>query len=238
MFNKIDSAPFQYHKTGSLQRVDAKESTILPQILFITTYPPRECGIATYSHDLIKALNNKFQHSFDIKICALESQHEQHEYPKEIAHVLNTGNPAEFVQLAKAINANDAINMVLIQHEFGLFENAETDFKQFLKNLIKPVVIVFHTVLPHPNALLQQKVQEIAAAAEHIIVMTNASADILVTNYGVVGNKIHIIAHGTHLVPHEDKTMLKHKYNLAGKIVTLKDASKYNIDGTLTKYKG
>ena len=40
----------------------------LPEILFITTYPPRECGIATYSQDLIKALNNKFKNSFKIKI--------------------------------------------------------------------------------------------------------------------------------------------------------------------------
>ena len=42
---------------------------ILPQILCITSYPPRECGIATYSQDLIIALQNKFDHSFDMKIC-------------------------------------------------------------------------------------------------------------------------------------------------------------------------
>ncbi|MBI3233325.1 MAG: hypothetical protein HYZ42_04685 [Bacteroidetes bacterium] len=44
----------------------------LPQILVITSYPPRECGIATYSQDLIKALEKQFEHSFSIKVCALE----------------------------------------------------------------------------------------------------------------------------------------------------------------------
>src|ERR1035437_3549287 len=45
----------------------------LPEILFITSYPPRECGIATYSQDLIKAINNKFSNTLSIKVCALES---------------------------------------------------------------------------------------------------------------------------------------------------------------------
>src|SRR5436190_12196953 len=53
----------------------------LPEILFITSYPSRECGIATYSHDLVKALNSKFDQSFTISICALESENEKYTYP-------------------------------------------------------------------------------------------------------------------------------------------------------------
>ena len=56
-------------KLNNLFLVNSKQK--LPEILFITTYPPRECGIATYSQDLIKALNSKFQNSFNIKIGAL-----------------------------------------------------------------------------------------------------------------------------------------------------------------------
>jgi len=51
-----------------------------PEILFITSYPPRECGIATYSHDLVKALNKKFNQSFTISMCPLESENEKHNY--------------------------------------------------------------------------------------------------------------------------------------------------------------
>ena len=54
----------------STLQLSKKEDT-LPGILIITSYPPRECGIATYSQDLIFALNNKFTKSFDITICAL-----------------------------------------------------------------------------------------------------------------------------------------------------------------------
>ena len=57
------------------------ETTILPEILVITTFPPRQCGIATYSQDLIKALNDHYVDSFSIKICALENNNEKHTIP-------------------------------------------------------------------------------------------------------------------------------------------------------------
>ena len=191
----------------------------LPEILVITSFPPRECGIATYSQDLIKALNNKFSHSFNIKVCALESDNEKHSYSDEVEYILNTDQPHVFTKLAKKINENDRIAMVLIQHEFGFFVKRENSFQYFLRALTKPVAIVFHTVLPHPDAVLKAKITEIASVAQSIIVMTNSSSRILVSDYSVPQHKITVIPHGTHLVPHSDKDALKHKYELTGKKV-------------------
>jgi glycosyltransferase involved in cell wall biosynthesis len=191
----------------------------LQEILFITSYPPRECGIATYSQDLVKALNNKFKNSFTLRICPLESENEKHNYTDEIKYILNTDHPDAFIKMATVINANAEIRMVMIQHEFGFFENKEDDFKQFLNTLTKPVVIAFHTVLPRPDELLKLKVQQICAVAESIIVMTNSSANVLMNDYDVPREKIAIIPHGTHLVPHSDKKVLKEKYKLSGKSV-------------------
>jgi glycosyltransferase involved in cell wall biosynthesis len=191
----------------------------LPEILFITSYPPRECGIATYSQDLIKALNKKFKNSFKIKICPLESQNEQHVYSKPTQYILNTDKPNSFRNLAAEIHNNGAIQIVLIQHEFGLFRKNEADFRQFLNAVLKPVVLVFHTVLPNPNELLKENVKEISKSAHSIIVMTNSSSKILINDYGVAPEKITIIPHGTHLVPHSDKALLKQKYKLTGRNV-------------------
>src|SRR5688500_9097372 len=106
-------------KVISKNRVQHSDnSNALPEILFITSYPPRVCGIATYSQDLIKALNNKFNHSFKLAICALESENEKHDYPEEIKYVLNTDHPDAFTRLAKNINDNADIRIVMIQHEF------------------------------------------------------------------------------------------------------------------------
>lgn len=189
----------------------------LPEIFFITSYPPRQCGIATYSQDLISALNNKFDQSFKINVCPVESDSERHVYTDDIKYILNIDYPVAFITLAKFINDDTNIQMVMIQHEFGLFKKSEDNFKQFIHALIKPVTIVFHTVLPHPDEILKEKVQQISAACRSIIVMTNTSANILIDDYAVKREKITVIPHGTHLVPHSDKELLKDKYKLRGK---------------------
>jgi len=191
----------------------------LPQILFIASYPPRECGIATYTQDLIKSLNNKFCDSFDIRICALANANEQHTYPEEVNYILNTDISASYRQLAEDINTNTDIELILIQHEFGFFRTNDADFRQFLSSVIKPVVLVFHTILPRPDEALRQNVQQLSQLAESVVVMTHTSEKILARDYGISGNKVSVIGHGTHLVEHTDKTILKEKYDLNGRKV-------------------
>ena len=186
----------------------------LSEILFITSYPPRVCGIATYSHDLIKALNNKFSNSFSIKVCALESSDTNFTYPDEVKYTLKTSIAARYKKLATNINNDNRIKIVLIQHEFGFFREQEYTFLQFLSELSKPVVIVFHTILPHPDLQLKLKIKKIAAICKSIVVMTNTSAHVLTDVYDVPQQKITVIAHGTHLVPHLSERFLKMKYGL------------------------
>ncbi|HUW06265.1 MAG TPA: glycosyltransferase, partial [Williamwhitmania sp.] len=71
----------------------------------------------------------------------------------------------------------------------------------------------------HPDEALQRKVVRIAAACESIVVMTHNSAEILMNDYGVAPQKIVVIAHGTHLVPHLSAKSLKTKYGLKGRKV-------------------
>ncbi len=191
----------------------------LAEILFITSYPPRECGIATYSQDLIKSLNNKFSNSFSIKVCALESGDTNYSYPDEVKYILKTSIAARYKTLASDINNDNRIKIVLIQHEFGFYNLQEYTFLQFLGELSKPVVIVFHTVLPRPDIQLRLKIKKITAVCTSIVVMTNYSAQVLTDVYHVPQQKITVIAHGTHLVPHLSKEFLKKKYGLEGRKV-------------------
>lgn len=186
----------------------------VPGILFITSYPPRECGIATYSQDMIKALNNKFSNSFSLKVCALESGDINYKYPDEVKFVLKTSEAVEYKKLALKINQDELIQIVLIQHEFGFYHEQEESFLQFLDKISKPVVIIFHTVLPRPDEKFKLKVQRIAEACGSIVVMTQTSASILTNDYAVPEQKISVIAHGTHLVQGLSKKSLKLKYGL------------------------
>ncbi|MEL1245880.1 glycosyltransferase [Flavobacterium sp. DGU11] len=192
----------------------------LPEILVLTTFPPRQCGIATYSQDLIKALNDHYVDSFSIKICALETNDEQHTYEDaSIKYILNTSQPESYVELAKAINADDNLKIVLIQHEFGLFHETVKDFNMFVDAVEKPLTVVFHTVLPNPNEEFKANVQHILNRVDSLIVMTHNAADILVRDYIIDREKIAVIPHGTHLVAHTDKNELKRKYGFEGRKV-------------------
>lgn len=190
-----------------------------PEILILSSYPPRECGIATYSQDLIRSLNGKFSNSFSIKVCALETGDSKFLYPPEVKYSLITSLEAEYERMAITLNNDKLIKIVLVQHEFGFFARQEQAFLQFLSSLSKPVVIVFHTVLPNPDEKLKAKVKRITADCQSIIVMTHTSADILMNDYGIPQQKISVIAHGTHLVPHLSEKFLKEKYNLKGRKV-------------------
>jgi len=197
----------------------AASTSKLPEILVISSYPPRECGIATYSQDLIKALLNKFDHSFEFSICALESNAEKHTYAEPIKYTLNTDDEDAFIRLAETIEADSSVKMILLQHEFGFFKKYEAAFLRFLQLVHKPFAVVFHTVLPSPAKDLLQHVQQISALASAVIVMTKSSKKILLSDYQLSLKKIIVIPHGTHLVPHENKTTLKKKHQLTGRTI-------------------
>lgn len=188
-------------------------------ILVVSSYPPRECGIATYSQDLIKAINNKFSRSVSIQVCALESGETNYPYPDEVKFILKTSITAEYKELSYYINSDTSIQIVLIQHEFGFFRTQKQAFQQFISDLKKPVIVVFHTVLPHPDDKLKLQVQRIAAFSTSIIVMTHTSSAILTNEYNIPEQIITVIAHGTHLVPHLSEEILKSKYGLDGRKV-------------------
>jgi len=188
------------------------------EILFITSYPPRECGIATYSNDLIMALNEKFDKSFTPVVCALESGLNSFSYAPEVKYVLNTSDFEDYMQIARDVNSNENIGIIMLQHEFGFFNAiSESEFLQFLSLFTKPIIITFHTVLPDPSPELCNKVKGIIAACKSVVVMTQNSAEILINEYKVEDEKIDIIPHGIHLVAHLNKESLKAKYGLKGR---------------------
>jgi glycosyltransferase involved in cell wall biosynthesis len=202
-------------KDEKLEKVDVSKTGLL----FLSSFPPRECGIATYTTDLIVALQNKFNGSFDIQVVPLETQEEHYLYDNDPKFILDTSNKGSYIELADHINTSPEIDIVFVQHEFGLFSHQEDMFTLFLQLLKKDIVITFHTVLPHPSAEMREQVRAITHVCNSVIVMTNSSAEILIGDYDIEKEKIAIIPHGTHLLPARDKVELKKKYGLTDKKV-------------------
>lgn len=219
LYSQPNYAFFKNANSVKKQAIKMDFENEIPEILFVTSYPPRECGIATYSNDLMNAINSKFNKSFVLKVCALETNNETFEYTHEVNYVINTTVKEEYFELAQKINQNKAIELVVIEHEFGFFVAQQQAFLSFLSLIKKPILITFHTVLPLPSLDLKTHVQQILEHCHQVIVMTNHSAKILENEYQISSFKISVIPHGTHLVPHLDKQILKAKYDLQGRKV-------------------
>jgi len=145
--------PYSFVRRNDQASVDNNitndNNPVLPEILFITSYPTRECGIATYSFDLVNAIRQQFGHSFSLTVAALEAQDVIHDYGSEVKYVLHTNELEQYYKLAKQLNADDNLKMIFVQHEFGLYGGAYGEYLlRFLSMIKKPVITTFHTVLP------------------------------------------------------------------------------------------
>ena len=190
------------------------------QILMLTSYPPRACGIATYSQDLLHVLNKGFSNSFDIKVCALENDNMKRKYPEEIINILDTRSPSNFTHLAEKINNDTKIKAVFIQHEFGLYGgDYGENLLYFLFSTNKPIIITFPTVLPNPEPKRKSVIQTISNMVEKITVMTNDSSKILQEEYEIPKEKISVIPHGTHPITCESKLKIKENYALENRLM-------------------
>lgn len=196
------------------------KSATTQEVLFVTSYPPRACGIATFSQDLVRAIGTTFGTTFAPAICALEEPGRRHTYPPEVKYTLDAGSPEQCSAIAHSINSDSAIGSVSIQHEFGLFggEYGE-NVLYLLMNLNKPAVVTFHTVLPDPDAKRKSLVSTIVDLCEQIVVMTRNAAHILEEQYGITSEKITVIPHGIHNVAPADRKQLQKQLGMEGRLV-------------------
>jgi glycosyltransferase involved in cell wall biosynthesis len=190
------------------------------KMLLVSSYPARECGLATFSNDIVNAVATVFGDTLPIEVCALENEGQQFEYSDEVKYTLSTSTINEYRSVAEKINQRNDIGLVCIQHEFGLFGGEFGDYiLSFILALNKPIVTVFHTVVPNPEEKRKKVVHAIADLSDRIVVLTKNSQDLLTSDYGVVQTKTLVIPHGNHTVLWEQKEKLKKLFNFSNKIV-------------------
>ena len=193
---------------------------VMERVVVLTSYPPRVCGIATYTQDVITALNRTFKGPARYTVCALEDGNISRDYPVEVMHTLNTLDAEDHSRLARELGRDPHVVRVWVQHEFGLYQGGDGQYLlRFLKEVNKPIAITFHTVLPSPSPERIATIRSLAELASDIIVLTERSARILREEYAVAADRITVIPHGTHVVAWRDKDLMKAKHDLAGRSV-------------------
>lgn len=190
------------------------------KIIFISTFPPLKCGIASFTNDLVKSISDGIKSNMEVVICALDKVNALKTYEYPVTMVMDGHSIDSCIETARIINQDQTIELVCIEHEFGLYGGEMgSHLLRFISFLEKPFIIRFHTVLPSPNPKRYQLVKTIALLAEKVIVMTENSARLLKEDYQLGAEQIIIIPHGSHAHCSVDPDVLKNKYQLKDNLV-------------------
>lgn len=190
-----------------------------PCVLFVSSFPPRACGIATFTEDLTNAVEREFSPAVKTRVLAMNADGTSlYNYSKKVALQISDSDMDDYLKRANEINNNPDIKLVNIQHEYGLFGGNWGNYVlPFMEMIKKPVVVTFHTILPRPDKQLKKITQDIIDRAAGVVVMTHHTARVLRTSYGIDKKKpIAVIPHGVHHVPFPSKSKAKAKLNLSG----------------------
>jgi len=179
------------------------------KITFLSTYPPRECGLATFTQDLVTAIDSQATMRTSV-VAVINSL--QGGYDCKVEDSIRQFKRSDYVKLAQKLNDSDT-DALIIEHEYGIYGGECGEYiLDLVLNLTIPLVTTFHTILSEPNPKQRHIIKMLAEKSEKVIVMANNTKHLLQTMYKVAPEKIEVIPHGVPkrtLVPRD---AMKHKY--------------------------
>ena len=182
---------------------------------------PRQCGIATFTHDVATWLSADLGPGSEVFVIAMNDRPEGYDYPPIVGFEVLQSNPRDYLRAADFVNMSGA-DLVSLQHEFGIFGGPHGIYiTDLLRDLRKPVVTTVHTVLEDPVPEKKEALIEVAELSDALIVMSSKSAEFLEEIYGVPREKVHVIHHGVPDFPFVDPNDEKGRWGLEGKTVLL-----------------
>lgn len=158
---------------------------------FISTYPPTQCGLATFTASLLRALTSSGVD--DARVARLVDSIRP-PAAAELVGDIPVDDPVEGIRSVARLNGCD---VAIVQHEFGIYSGADgQDVLALLAELTIPSIVVLHTVLAEPTPHQRQVLQAVLDMASAVVVMTSAARDRLLARHQVATGKLSIIAHG------------------------------------------
>ncbi len=169
------------------------------KIICIGNYPPRQCGIATFTENLVKAILKAASISaneIDIEVIAMNDGSNTYDYPLPVKHSINDMDSHAYRDMADYINDSGA-DVCLLQHEYGIYGGAAgVLLLGLLQRLELPLIVTCHTVLEKPGFHEKEVLKKIAAYASRIVVMNSLAIGFLQKTIELPLEKIAHIEHG------------------------------------------
>ncbi len=180
---------------------------------FVSTYPPRQGGVATFTHHLAAAVGGR-------EIVAIHAEDLPAPYPLEVHHRIRRDELDDYPRTAEALRV--CADIVAIQHEFGLWggEHGESVL-DFAAALEIPAMATLHSVPASPTGPQHDVLAELVRRVAATVVMSSSAATLLAERYGADPRRIHVIPHGIPDLPLQDAATLKPAVGMAGRDVLL-----------------
>jgi glycosyltransferase involved in cell wall biosynthesis len=167
----------------------------LDKAIIIGNFPPRQCGLATFTRDMYAALcNAQPQAQFDV--VAMNDGVAAYDYPVCVRYeVLQTDRKAYSALGDQLREAH--YQAAFVQHEFGIYGGPSGCYiLECLRRLTCPIITTLHTILECPNSDQREVMEGLIGISSQLITMTKKGSDILQSIYKVPLDSIKIIPHG------------------------------------------
>jgi len=180
----------------------ARQRAMAAVNVFVSTYPPRRCGIATFTLDLAGVTG-------EYEIAALHPVDGPALYPIEVRHRIRREVRSDYLRVARNLNRSNAA-VVSIQHEYGIWGGEDGEFVlDFVAALDKPVVATLHTVPQTPSAGQRRVLTSLIEASGASVVMSRSAAGLLSRRYGIGPELIDVVPHGVPILRPADRSRLR-----------------------------
>ena len=192
------------------------------KVAFIGNYPPKACGIGTFTENLARSILANLdacQLTEVAEVIAMEDPTEEHVYPPVVTRTIDPGDLTAYRSTANYLNDGD-FDLVVLQHEYGIFGGDDGGFILTLLNRLKlPVVTTFHTVLKQPSPGQRNVLRAIAERSQQVVVMSQMARSLLQEIFEVPERKIAVIEHGVPVVKSDSREVLRERLGWTDKKV-------------------
>lgn len=160
----------------------------------MATYPPRICGIATYTASLLGAIAGPADaRRRRLGVVSLTTGPVASTGPPVVFHH-RIGNPDSLRDAIRILNTYESVS---IQHEYGIFGGTDgAEVIDLMEGLKVPASVTLHTVLTAPTPNQEAIMRRICQLADRIVVMSDTALERLGGRYEVDPAHIRVLAHG------------------------------------------
>lgn len=203
------------------KEVPVADRDLKDSIAFLATYPPKQCGIATFTKDVVNAVRGQTEGRLRTAVLAMHDPREEHDYGEDVVYQVNQHDNADYVRAAEFLNFNK-VRALSVQHEFGIFGGPDGAYLlDLLREVRCPIVTTCHTVLTEPSEGQRAVFEEIITLSTRIVVMSERAVGFLQDVYDAPREKIRFIHHGVPEIPLVEPDAYKGQFDMNGRQVML-----------------